>query len=208
MLGPLRRHLSKIRNKWNARRARRAMLKGTVSLQAQIRGKGVTFPSFEFNPREPGVDKVVIEAPADGSEIRIAVHFASVASVEEAGSLASKVTATTLDRLAFTHVLVIENHRVTGSHFSPVNPPPGVLTISTGSLVIVGSEVGLVHGMQAAAVKAQLELANPPGERNYSLFRLARQATSPVEEFMVLYNILLMPQAVACSPRLPTAAQT
>lgn len=38
-----------------------AMFDGTVDFVATIRGTGLTFPSLDFNPQEPGVAKVVIE---------------------------------------------------------------------------------------------------------------------------------------------------
>ena len=50
----------------------------------------------------------------------------------------------------------------------------------------------MVVGITAARVKAELEQASPPGERYYGLFRSARQSMSSVEEFMHLYNVLLM----------------
>jgi hypothetical protein len=37
------------------------IFKGTVNFRARIKGDGLMFPSFEFNPNEPGVDKVEIE---------------------------------------------------------------------------------------------------------------------------------------------------
>ncbi len=38
------------------------MFKGTVTFCATIKGNGLTFPLVEFNPHEPGIDKVEIEA--------------------------------------------------------------------------------------------------------------------------------------------------
>src|SRR5206468_3507544 len=56
-----------------------------------------------------------------------------------------------------------------------------------------GEASRLVLGYPTAEpTKSQLEQAAPPGEHNYALFRSAMQATSPVEEFMLLYNLLLM----------------
>src|SRR5690606_26186500 len=41
-------------------------------------------------------------------------------------------------------------------------------------------------------VKTELEQAAPAGERNFGLFRSAMLSTSPVEQYMHLYNLLLM----------------
>jgi hypothetical protein len=56
------------------------MFKGTVKFVAKIsKYTGVTFPLFDFDPNEPGVDKVEIEG-LRGAEIRSTVHLASVAT--------------------------------------------------------------------------------------------------------------------------------
>ena len=50
----------------------------------------------------------------------------------------------------------------------------------------------VVLGISSPQLKIQLEQPTPPGERNFGLLRSARQSDSPVEEFMHLYNVLLM----------------
>jgi hypothetical protein len=49
-----------------------------------------------------------------------------------------------------------------------------------------------VVGVPTATLKPELEQANPPGERNFGLFRSALLSPSPVEAFMHLYHVLLM----------------
>jgi hypothetical protein len=109
------------------------MLTGTVNFRATIKGNGLAFPFCSCRPIEAAVDQVEVEAPTAGDEIRITVHFSSVASEAEATALATKVSTVALNRLAFHHNIVIENARITGHQFSPVNPPPGVLSVSAGS---------------------------------------------------------------------------
>jgi hypothetical protein len=170
------------------------MLRGTVNFEATIKGNGVAFPSFEFNPNEPGVNKVEIEAP-NGDVIRLRVHFTSVASDSMAKDLAIKVSVAALNRIAFHHQVVIVNDRMTSLSLSPVtaSDSDGARLAATATLVLVGDASRLVLGYPAAEpVKSQLEQVSPPGEHNYALFRSAIQATSPVEEFMLLYNLLLM----------------
>jgi hypothetical protein len=168
------------------------MLKGTVSFVAKIKGNGISFPLTEFIPNEPGVDKVEIEGP-NGDEIRSTVHVNAVATQDEGRALAAKVNTATLDRLAFFHATAIEKARITGDQFTPVTPPPGAhLIAATGYLVLSGGEARPVLGIPPAHIKAELEQASPPGESTFGLFRSARQSESPVEEFMHLYNALLM----------------
>jgi hypothetical protein len=167
------------------------MFRGTVSLQATIRGNGLSFERFEFLPSEPGVEKIEMESPK-GDEIYSTVHLASVASRDEGKVLAEKVTTAALNRIAFHHGVVIENARMTGHESSPLNPQPGVIETECGEYVFVGDAVRLVLGVPAATMKQQLEQVSPPGEHNYWLLRLARQSASPVEEFMHPYHILLM----------------
>lgn len=167
------------------------MLKGTVSFRALIQGNGLKFPSATFDPKEGGVEKVEIEGP-DGNEIRASVHFSSVTSEAEAQRLATKITTAALDRIGFHFGVVIDNARMTSTQFSPLTPTPGVLSVAAGELVITGESVQMLLGTTADNVKSVLERAAPPGEINYGLFRSARLATSPVEEFMILYQLLLM----------------
>jgi hypothetical protein len=167
------------------------MFQGTVTFQARIKGNGLRFPLVEFNPGNPGVEKVEIEGP-NGDDIRTTVYLASVTSPSAGRALATEVHKATLDRIAFNRDLVIENGRITGSQFSPLNPQPGVLSVDTGEYLLTGSEVRFVLSCSAVHLKTELMQALPPGQQYYGLFRSARQSLSPVEEFMHLYHILLM----------------
>ena len=169
------------------------MFKGSVDFVAQIKGNRLTFPRFDFNPHEPGVDKVEIEG-LDGDVIRSTVHLATVASPDDGMVLAAKVNTAALNRIAFYHNIAIENARCTRDDFSPLHPQPSapVLVAGTGRYSLTGSPVNFSIGLSAERLKAELEHATPPGEHNYGLFRSVRQSTGPVEEFMHLYNILLM----------------
>lgn len=167
------------------------MFKGTVKFRARIKGNGLTFPLFEFNPNEPGVEKVQVEGP-NGDEILSTVHLASVATHRDGKAIATKVNTAALDRISFYHGIAIENAQITDAQFSPLDPQPGVLVAATGNYAITGYPVSLVVGIPAARLKTELEQASPPGEQDFGLFRSARQSMSPVEEFMHLYHILLM----------------
>jgi hypothetical protein len=167
------------------------MFTGSVRFGARIKGNGLSFPMAAFNPNEAGVDKVEIEA-ANGSEIVTTVYLSSVASREEGRALATRVNTAALDRIGFVHGVAIENAQMTGNQLTLLNPPPGVLEAAPGEIMIVGAEARLVVWISADRVRAELEQAAPPGEGAYGLLRSARLSMSPVEEFMHLYNLLLM----------------
>jgi hypothetical protein len=169
------------------------MFKGSVDFVAQIKGNGLTFPRFDFNPHEPGVDKVEIEG-LDGDVIRSTVHLTTVQSREAGISLAKEVNTAALNRIAFCENIAIENARVERDDFSSLEVQLGahVLVAGTGRYSLTGGDVKFTVGRSPERLKAELERATPPGERNYGLFRSARQSMGPVEEFMHLYNILLM----------------
>jgi len=167
------------------------MFDGMVTFVAKIKGNGVTFPLLDFNPNEPGVDRIEIEGP-NGDEIRSTIHLRSVATRDDGRALAEKVNTAALDRIAYFRSLAVENARITGDHFSSVNPPPGVLAVTAGSYLQLGGSANVVHGISSPQLKIQLEQLTPLGDRNFGLFRSARQSDSPVEEFMHLYHVLLM----------------
>jgi hypothetical protein len=159
------------------------MYTATINFQTRIKSDGVRFPLVEFNPNVPGVSKVAIEAP-NGHEIHGTIYLAAVASHSEARALAAEVYMDALDRIVFNHSIAIETPRRTGEQYWP---PTAV-----DAFADVGTRVGVVLGIDPAQLKDELERPSPPGKDSYRLFRSARQSLSPVEEFMHLYNILLM----------------
>lgn len=169
------------------------MFKGSVDFVAQIKGNGLTFPRFDFNPNEPGVDKIEIEG-LDGDVICSTVHLTTVPSPEAGISLATKVNTAALNRIAFCENIAIENARVQRDDFVSLDDLPGanVLVAGTARYSLTGGAVKFRVGRSPARLKTELEQATAPGERNYGLFRSARQSMGLIEEFMHLYHILLM----------------
>lgn len=168
------------------------MFRGTVTFRAQIKGDGLTFPLCEFNPGEAGVDKVEIES-RNGDEILSTVHLASMATQEDGKAIATKVHTTALNRISFHHNIAIENGQISGTEFSPLDPPSGShLYAEVGSYAYVGDAIKVILGIDPATLKTELEQPSPSGERYFGLLRSARQSMSPVEEFVHIYNILLM----------------
>jgi len=172
------------------------MLRGIVKFRARIvhPDKGITFPVVEFNPNEAGVGNAEIEGP-NGTEILTTVHLTAVDNHDQGIGVATKVHVAALDRICFFHNVAIENGDVTESDFSPIDPqPPGQygLGAAGGRYDYIGYPIAFPRGLSGSLLKTQLEQTAPAGERNFGLFRSARQSTSPVEEFMHLYNLMLM----------------
>ena len=170
------------------------MLKGSVKFRARVSesGNGVTFPQVDFDPREPGVEKVEIESPGNGGEISSTVHLSGVADSNAGVTLAKKVLAAALDRISFRYNLGIEDGKPSEHQFAPIIPEPNVIEAQAGEFMITGSEASFVLGLNPANLKAELEQPTLPGEEYFTLFRSALLSASPVERFMHLYNILLM----------------
>jgi hypothetical protein len=173
-------------------KADQSMFKGTVSFSARIRGNGLTFPLFTFNPSDQGVDKVNIEGP-NGEEILSTVHLASIPTRENGISLATEVNTAALNRISFCHDIAIENARITNTAFSQVPPQSDAhLEINVGDCIHLGDAVSFVLGLDPTHLKTELEQASHRGEQYFGLYRSARQSGSPVEEFMNLYQILMI----------------
>lgn len=172
------------------------MLRGIVKFRSRVLDvdREVTFSAMEFNPNEPGVGKVEMEGP-NGNEILTAVHLTGVDSSTEGMAIATKVHMAALDRISFRYDIGLENGRVIESGFSPVDSTPHGehrITPGTGYFFMDGQDVKFKRGLSSEHLKTELEQPAPPGERNFRLFRSALQSTSPVEEFLHLYNILMM----------------
>jgi hypothetical protein len=159
------------------------MHRAMITFKTRIKSHGVRFPLVEYNPNMAGVEKIEIEGP-NGFEIHATIHLPSVASVNEGREVAEKALWAALDRISFHHDIAVENPLRTAEQYSP--------PFAVNAFANVGMRVGLVPGIDPAKLKDELEQASPPGDSYYKLFRSARQSMSPVEEFMHLYNILLM----------------
>ena len=169
------------------------MVRGTVKYRARIvdTERGLTIPEkCDFNLNKTGVEKVEVECPA-GTEMVITVHFTAVDNEEMGIAIASEIHKSILDRISVSRDIAIENGQPETA-LSPVNPQNGVITVPTGSLTTVSNHSKVSLSFRCDDLKPILEEAAPTGEHYFAFFRSARLSTSPVEEFMHLYNILLM----------------
>jgi hypothetical protein len=168
------------------------MFKGRVDFVARIADVHITFPRFAFVPPQSGVESVELESRT-GDEISGVVQIAQVPTTDAGMNLARSAMEAALNRITYFHSTAIEPARVTASEFSPVDPSPGHhLTAGTGYYHLTGHAPRMTRGLSHTALKAQLEESAPAGEVSFGLFRSARLSVGPVEEFMHLYNILLM----------------
>lgn len=168
------------------------MFQGTVSFRGRITGNGLKFPLCEFKPPEPSVDKIEVESK-DGHEILTTVHLSSAPTREKGIAIATTLNTATLDRITFFYDIAIEGGQITGAQVSLVNPPPGQkLGVEVGDDLHLGESRNLIRRISTAHLKDVLEKVSPPGEQRFGLFRSARQSMSHVEEFVHLYNLLLM----------------
>jgi hypothetical protein len=168
------------------------MYKGTVTFSARIAGKGLTFPLCEVTPHEPGIDKIELTGPT-GDDIRSTVYLSSVATPDEGRRIATNVNTAALDRLAFFHDLAIDNAQLIADDFAPLAPQQrGDIALTGVGVMSSTGTMRVVIGYPAARIKTELEQASPSGERMFGLFRSARQSQGHVEEFMHLYNLVLM----------------
>ena len=167
------------------------MVKGTISFRAEIRGNGIMFQQFAFKPNESGIDVIEMECP-DGNEISCTVHFASVASSEQARAIGARQCSAALNRLAVIHSVAIGPTQIAEVQLAPLTPTPGVLSVECGEVVITSDASKCCIGIPALRLRADLEQSSHRGESYFGLYRSARQSSAPVEEFLHLYHVLLM----------------
>jgi hypothetical protein len=144
------------------------------------------------------VSKVEIEArltEAGENEIVTAVHIEYVPTPEQGEAIAADTHNSALNRLSFDHGVAIEDGRVIGREFFLIAPPPSSGTARVppvlAAFTIPSPQIKLHLPLDPSRVKGELERVDPR-ERYFPLFRSALLSPSPVEEFLHLYNILLM----------------
>ncbi len=174
------------------------MYKGIVRFDADVRrGTAITFPSLVFRPAVDGVEKVEVEALRDEegrNSIGTTVHLEKVPTQNDGLEIARNVASVVLNRLCFNHTLSIGTPRCTKEDFQAIHAAGGhVLLAGTGHFTITAAgEMTPVLGLSPDRIKALLEEKALAGESNFGLFRSARQSESPTEEFLHLYQIILM----------------
>ena len=168
------------------------MYNGYVILVARVKGKGLSFSPYEFDPKEPRVTKVTITG-SKSYEIHSTVYFKNVENSGIGKALAVKVVKKALDRIAYKYLSSIDNAEILTEQFNPINPQSGGPQLGPLTACGIGHyDPPQPVNIDASALKLVLEQTTSLGERYYGFLRSACQSTSPVEEFMHLYHILLM----------------
>jgi hypothetical protein len=167
------------------------MYKGPISFCAPVIGNGVTFSSVAFNPNTSCVEEIEIACP-NGENVYCTIYLVDAPTEDEGKMLAEEQVAGILNKLSFLYNLAIGKERIVANNLESQNALPGVLSARAGSAVLVGESARLLMSIQPAILKAELEQASTTKEALFGLFRSARQSQSPIEEFLHLYNLLLM----------------
>lgn len=163
------------------------MFQGSVNFRAGITGYGLKFQPLDFRPPEPGVERVGIAGP-DGRHITGTVYLAPVPTVDEGRRLATRVMGAVLTRVAYEYGIAVGAAEWTGDHFTTM----GVHSFTSVVPCRVEATVNPFRGIDPADLRLKLEQPAPPGERFFGMFCTALHSSSRVEEYMHLYQLLLM----------------
>ncbi len=157
---------------------------------------GLQFHRLDIQVAEPGVGDVVLKLP-DGQTLQIDVEVTSVPTEGDGEKLATQAAEKVCDRLAYAGCWSISTPVIVSAQFTSLTPPPppGVheirvldyLRTTDAAVAVVTAGPG-----RLAALRDELELASPPGEHNYWMFRAALAANDRVVQFMQLYHLLNM----------------
>ena len=69
-----------------------------IKFHARHKRNGLKFTAFDYRPRNPGIEKIVMESP-DGEKIKSIVHVAHAANRKEAEAQAEEVLRDGLNRI-------------------------------------------------------------------------------------------------------------
>ncbi len=168
------------------------MLNGTLTYTATM--KGLQFEGLELTPNEPGIERVELKSP-DGTDLLITVHFAAVASQEEARTRAARLIEPILDQLAFHTQRAIGFPRPLSGAFTEIrtdNSPDRNHFLSDHlCLQDKVTAVVVMHAQSVAQLKAELERPNSRRPQHLAALRSALNAEDMVDCYLSLYRILL-----------------
>lgn len=167
-------------------------LKGTVGLRATIRGEGVTFPAFDFDPGHPSTNRVTLCAMG-GKSIEGTIYFDAVEDANAAITIASQIMQRTIDRIAFKHCLAIDDAVIQSKKLVTFNSETGARLFAVdGSFQVEGTAASLCRGLAPGLLRPDLEQSDSKSDERIGLFRSALLSASPVERFLHLYHLLLL----------------
>ena len=174
------------------------MYGGVVKLKADyedLRGENFSFPRLEYKPSETALELVEVEA--DSARFYWRVHIASVKSREGGRRFACEVAESAINRIVFREELKF------GSVVVAMDGLERLGSISSSYDLECAPATGCVDGRVNLSFLRSPELIRKEvlqwmkeesswRDDFYGFFRAATQSSSPVEEFMHLYHILLM----------------
>jgi uncharacterized protein with HEPN domain len=166
------------------------MFNGRVGFRAPLNGRRIEFESTRVSPPLPSIAGV--DLASDGDAIALAVDVAAVADTAIGVQVAQDAANFVLNRLALDHCSAIGTPRITSSEFQPTDPQPNTLCAGTGYYHLCVHAPTVKRGVSQDALRATLERAVDSLDGFGGMFRSALSSAGPVEEFMHLYNLLLM----------------
>jgi hypothetical protein len=174
------------------------MYGGVVELMAvyeDLRGENFSFPRLEYKPSEAAVKSIEVEA--DSARFYWQVHIASVKSREGGRRLACEVVESAINRIVFREelrfgpvVVAMDGLKHLGSISNSYVFECAPATLEVGGTV----NMRFVRSPELIREEVRRCMEEESSWRDdfYGFFRAAMQSSSPVEEFMHLYHILLM----------------
>jgi hypothetical protein len=165
------------------------MYNGTIKLEASLTDNRIAFQPFTLNPTDEHVQSVELQTQAD--KIIASVDVTGVATQDDGCTRARSVVETALTRLSYFHQVAIGRTKIISRHFESAQEGIAGLVVMPAMIVLEGQQVDLIAQLGVNDLKAVLEAATHPGERNFGALRSARLSVGSVEEYMHLYAILL-----------------
>lgn len=180
------------------------MYKGTVIFTASFKGFSfLHIEPLEFRPVDKQIEKISISAPKGDIKPSIGgiVYLSKVKTKEYGADIAITMINRALDWLTHKYDVVIESANVTGSAFTTLNPESGEKSsVSASRLCSVTAKPNVSDVLEATITPPSSEIkkllesepSSIPGENNLWLYRAALRSESQIEEFMHLYQILML----------------
>lgn len=160
-----------------------------------LRGENFSFPRLEYKPSEAAVKSIEVEA--DSARFYWQVHIASVQSREGGRRLACEVVESAINRIVFCEELRFEPVVVAMDGLEHLGSISNSYVFECAPATLeMGGTVNMRFVRSSELIREEvrryMEEESSWRDDFYGFFRAAMQSSSPVEEFMHLYHILLM----------------
>jgi hypothetical protein len=168
------------------------MLKGHQICTLHVDGYVlVEIPEMQFIPgRWPEVRNVVLRME-DERHFHVTVHFAQVASEQEAKQIAQQVARHAADTIAFETGIAVGDPAFGEGAFLSLCDPMHQLISHSLNMTTAGQAVSRPTSQQVATIKNALEEFDSQRHRHIAEFRWILIQDDPVARFLYFYRMLL-----------------